>query len=167
MSSYCRDREQPAVLAHDQAQQQVFRLLAPSSPGQVGYSRLCTNLNEVMQVFAALSPLADHVALEIAKGLEPCHQPANLSWVSTIVQTVQPLERATILSRQFSCSTVNLLLRPTSRVTGDSGGKNFQLAQAVTRPLGCLKSQFEVGAKPIALAAISQLAPPPPLVGLG
>ena len=123
MSSYCRDREQPAVLA-----QQVFRLLAPSSSGQVGYSRPCTNLNEVMQVFAALSPLADHVALEIAKGLEPCHQPANLSWVSTIVQTVQPLQRAAIFSGQFSCSTVNLLLLPTGRVTSGSGGNNFQLA---------------------------------------
>ena len=109
MSSYCRDREQPAVLSHDQAQQ-VFRLLAPSSSGKVGYSRLCTNLNEVMQVFAALSPLADHVALQFSKGLEPCHQPANLSGLSTIVQTVQPLKRATILSRQFSCSTVNFCL---------------------------------------------------------
>ena len=63
-----------------------------------------------MQVLAALAPLADHVALEISEGLEPCHQPANLSWLSTIVQTVQPLKRATILSRQFSCSTVNLLV---------------------------------------------------------
>ena len=139
MSSYCRDKEQPAVLAHDQAQQ-VFRLLAPSSSGKVGYSRLYTNLNEVMQVFAALSPLADHVALEFSKGLEPCHQPANLSWLSTIVQTVQPLERATILSRQFSCSTVNLLLLPTGRVTSGSGGDNFQLAQVVTWPLGCLRT---------------------------
>ena len=86
------------------------RLLAPSSPGQVGYSRLCTNLNEMMQVFAALSPLADHLALEFPEGLEPCHQPADLPWLSTIVQTVQPLKRATILSRQFSCSTVNFCL---------------------------------------------------------
>ena len=81
-----------------------------------------------MQVFAALSPLADHVALQFSKGLEPCHQPANLSGLSTIVQTVQPLKRATILSRQFSCSTVNLLLLPTGRVTSGSGGNNFQLA---------------------------------------
>ena len=66
---------------------------------------------------------------------------------------------SSLISRQFSCWTVNLLLRPTSRVTSSSGGNNFQLAQAVTRPLGCLKSQFEVGAKPIALAAISQLTP--------
>ena len=125
----------------------------------MGYSRLCTNLNKVMQVLAALAPLADHVALEFSERLEPCHQPANLPWLNTIVQTVKPLQRAAIFSRQFSCSTVNLLLRPTSRVTSSSGGNNFQLAQAVTRPLGCLKSQFEVGAKPIALAAISLLAP--------
>ena len=74
----------------------------------MGYSRLCTNLDKVMQVLAALAPLADHVALEISEGLEPCHQPANLFWLSTIVQTIQPLQRATIFSRQFSCSTVNL-----------------------------------------------------------
>ena len=113
----------------------------------MGYSRLCTNLNKVMQVLAALAPLADHVALEFSERLEPCHQPANLPWLNTIVQTVKPLQRAAIFSRQFSCSTVNLLLRPTSRVTSSSGGNNFQLAQAVTRPLGCLKSQFEVRAK--------------------
>ena len=76
----------------------------------MGYSRLCTNLNKVMQVLAALAPLADHVALEISEGLEPCHQPANLPWLSTIVQKVKPLPRAAIFTRQFSCSTVNLLV---------------------------------------------------------
>ena len=66
MSSYCRDREESAVLPNNRAQQ-VFRLLAPSCTGQVSYSGLCTNLNEVMHVLAALAPLADHVALEFSK----------------------------------------------------------------------------------------------------
>ena len=147
LCSHCSKGEQSAVLSNNQAQL-VFRFLATSCTGQVSYSGLCTSLDKVVQILAALSPLADHVALQLPEGLKPGHQPADLPWLGAIVQTVQPLKGSAVLSRQLSCSTVNLLLCPTSWVTSGSGGNYFQLAQAVTRPLGCLKSQFEVRAKP-------------------
>ena len=114
--SHCCDRDQSAVLSNKQAQL-VFRFLATSCTGQVSYSGLCTSLDKVVQILAALSPLADHVALQLPEGLKPGHQPADLPWLGTIVQTVQSLKGSAVLSRQLSCSTVNLLFCPTSRVT--------------------------------------------------
>ena len=87
----------------------MFRFLATSCTGQVSYSGLCTSLDKVVQILAALSPLADHVALQLPEGLKPGHQPADLPWLGIIVQTVQPLKGSAVLSWQLSCSTVSLI----------------------------------------------------------
>ena len=77
LCSHCSKGEQSAVLSNNQAQL-VFRFLATSCTGQVSYSGLCTSLDKVVQILAALSPLADHVALQLPEGLKPGHQPADL-----------------------------------------------------------------------------------------
>ena len=100
-----------------------------------------------------------NVTLQLTIALESCHQPSHLSWLSSMMLPIKPLQRSLIGPRKLSCSPVNLLLRSTSWVARDSGGNKFQLAQAVTRPIRSLKSQFEVRAQSKALAAVTKLAP--------
>ena len=79
----------------------VLGLLSSSGPHHVGHLCLRASLHKCVQVLAALSPVADHEALEWPITLELGHQPAGLTRPGAMVEPVQPLQGAPVLPWQL------------------------------------------------------------------
>ena len=85
----------------------------------------CADLNQVVEIFAAVSPGPSDETHQVSKALEPCHKCARLARCCAPHLLVQPLQRAAICPWQFSCSTVSLLFCSPRRITRDPGGHHF------------------------------------------
>ena len=92
-----------ASILTDNGPKKMFRLLSSSWSANVGNSCLCTSLDQSMEIFRALAPIADHVSLQLAEWLQSPDEWAHLTNWGPMVQPVQPLQRSPVGAWELSC----------------------------------------------------------------
>ena len=136
-----------------------LQLLSPKRSAKVFHLALCAGLDQVVEIFTAVSPSPSDETQQVSKALEPCHKCARLARCCAPHLLVQPLQRAAICPWQFSCSTVSLLFRSPRRITRDPGGHHFYFAKSVPHSVRSWDSEQEIWSQADPLAAELEITP--------
>ena len=90
MRPYDAGTKEPPVLTYNYAELPL-QLWSPSRSAEVFHLALRADLDQVVEIFAAVSPCPSDETQQVSKALEPCHKCAGLTRRRAPHLLVQPL----------------------------------------------------------------------------